>query len=195
LHSLPSRVSSKRQKITGDCTGDAVATAIAPAAAAVGAAAAAFQRLSTLESIHFTRVSSLNCRLVVLSVERAENGRKRQRWNKRTRRRLRGSDDDFYSVPHFRRENGELERLAETISSQRAFAGTSESSILFPPVDELVDGAALGADPETKFRARNFSAHRCRSSNRERLIVRRHLSCGNLSGLGCDARYRDEKLR
>lgn len=76
LYSLPPCTSSKQQKITENCTGaapysddDAVAAATA---ALVGAAA--FQLGA--RSIHFTRVSSLNC-VLVLSVESVENGKGR----------------------------------------------------------------------------------------------------------------------
>lgn len=79
LYSLPPCTSSKQQKITGNCTNaapygddDAVAAASAATAALVGPAA--FQLGA--RSIHFTRVSSLNCALV-LSVESAENGKGR----------------------------------------------------------------------------------------------------------------------
>jgi len=145
LHSLPPRVSSKRQKITSDCTGDAVAITIATAAvAATAAPAAASQRLSTLESIHFTRVSSLNCRLVVLSVERAENGGKRQRRNKRTRDLAvdGGSEARMMTFTAFLTSAAKMESSSELTSARSPPPAKALFSFL---VNALIDKAALRA--------------------------------------------------
>lgn len=162
LYSLPPYTSSKQQKITGNCIGAAPHgdDDAAAAATAVLVGAAAFQ-LGTW-SIHFTRVSSLNCALV-LSVESVENGK--GRWQDKRPGWSTGWMMTFTTALALVRcpwlENGHVEHLGGAISSEltRTHRRRSETLFCFCVVDDVETKALpLVSQIVPIGRKRNFSA-------------------------------------